>query len=278
VKKKYFMFCMTLSIVLLLSGCGKNQITQDETSYFLSANKEFYKKALGNPIDDTYVIEEETTTLEIWQSALEKCGAWNQQTAFTGSRLESLLSKADDEQLQKAISLWQEYYQEEVSQNRELYGSSGVIAGSMYTAISADVLIEKCRLTSFLLLSLEYELSGDVTFAENTATTDNGSEYPLSPQSFCIEYSSDFEEALSSYSINEKNRDELKRLIVETANKIEECFGHNFTEHTNKYVSFLDALYDIESDISKGSTLCIRLEENRLRLYATELLNIAYML
>jgi hypothetical protein len=138
--------------------------------------------------------------------------------------------------------------------------------------------IEKCRLTSFLLLSLEYELSGDVTFAESTATTDNGSEYPLSPQSFCIEYSSDFEEALSSYSTNEKNRDELKRLIVETANKIEECFGHNFTEHTNKYVSFLDALYDIESDISKGSNLCIRLEENRLRLYVTELLNIAYLL
>jgi len=252
--------------------------SSNENVYFLSTNSDFYEKAVCNPIEQKYVINEEAAPLEIWQSALEKCEAWNQQIDFTGSELERLLTKADYDQLQNAISLWHEYYQEEVYQNRELYGNNGMILGSMYTAISADVLIEKCKLTSFILFSQEYELSSNVSFIENTASTNNDSEYSLSPQSFCIEYSSDFEETLTSYSINEKNIDELEELIHETANKIEEKFGHDFTEHANKYVSFIQALYTIESDISEDSNLCLNLKENRLKLYATELLNIAYMI
>lgn len=252
--------------------------SSNQNAYFLSTKSDFYEKVACNPIDQKYVIDEEAAPLEIWQSALKKCEAWNQQIDFTGSQLERLLSKADYDQLQSAISLWHEYYQEEVYQNRELYGNNGMILGSMYTAISADVLIEKCKLTSFTLLSQEYELSSNVSFAENTTITNNDSEYSFSPQTFCMEYSSDFEETLISYSINEKNSDELEELIHETANKIEEKFGHDFTEHTNKYVSFIHALYTIENNISKDSNLCLILKENRLKLYAIELLNIVYMI
>lgn len=109
-------------------------------------------------------------------------------------------------------------------------------------------------------------------------TTDNDSQYSVLPQAFCIEYNSDFEETLSSYSINEKDSTQLEKLIHETANQIEEKFGHDFTEHTDKYVSFIQALYTIESDISKDSNLCLTVKENRLKLYATELINIEYML
>ena len=70
----------------------------------------------------------------------------------------------------------------------------------------------------------------------------------------------------------------MVELIHETANKIEEKFGHDFTEHTNKYVSFIHALYTIENDISEDDNLCLVLKENRLKLYAIELLNIVYML
>ena len=69
--------------------------------------------------------------------------------------------------MRDAISLWREYYQEEVYQNRELYGSDGRISGSMYTAVSADMLIERCKLASVALISQEYELSGHVSFAED---------------------------------------------------------------------------------------------------------------
>lgn len=290
-KNKYLIVCMVLTIFLAFSGCRKNEIPQEgitdnqderneqsENTYFLSLNSDFYETVACNPIDREYVIDGEAATLEIWQAVLKKCEAWNQQIAFTGSELEKLLNKVDYAHLQNAINLWQEYYQEEVYQNRELYGSNGMILGSMYTVISADVLIEKCKLTSCILLSQEYELSGNVSFAENTATTNNGSAYSLSPQSFCIEYSSDFEETLISYSINEKNSEELEELIHETANKIEEKFGHDFTEHADKYVSFIQALYAIENDISEDSNRCLRLKENRLKLYAIELLNLVYMM
>ena len=250
----------------------------NKDAYFLSSNSDFYEKVSCNPIDQTYVIDEEAAPLEIWQSALKKCKAWNQQIDFTSLKLESLLSKSDYESLQNAISLWHEYYQEEVEQNRELYGANGLIAGSMYTAISADVLIEKCKLTSFTLLSYEYALSNNVTFEENATTTNNDSNYSVSPQSFCIENSSDFEGMLSSYAINEKNINELEELIHETANKIEDKFGHDFLKHTNKYVSFIDTLYIIENDISKDSNLSLTLKQNRLKLYAIELINILYMI
>lgn len=267
-----------------------------ENTFFLSANPDFYEKAAYNSIDQKYVMNYEAPPLEIWQSALEKCEVWNQQIDFTGSQLEKLLSKADYEQLQYAIGLWHEYYQEELYQSRELYGNNGIILGSMYTALAGDLLIEKCRLVSFILLSQEYELSGNVTFAENTGAASNNSDDSFSPQSsciecgpdfeetlfpyslFCIEYSLDFEETLLSYSINEKNSDELEALIHEAANTIEETFGHDYAEHTDKYLSFVHALYTIESDISEDRDLCLLLKENRLRLCAVELLNIVYMM
>ena len=173
--------------------------------------------------------------------------------------------------LQNAISLWQEYYQEEVNQSRELYGPNALIGGSMYTAISGDLLIEKCRLTS-------YELSGNASFAVNAAAANNDSEYSFSPYSFFIEYTSDFEETLIPYSLNEKNSDELEALIHETANKIEEKFGHDFAEHTDKYISFIQALYTIENHISEDHNRCLTLKENRLKLCAIELLDIVYMI
>jgi hypothetical protein len=249
-----------------------------ESAYFLSTNHDFYEKAAFNPVDRNYVMDYEAAPPEFWKSALAKCEAWNQQIDFTGSELKGLLSKTDYDQLQNAISLWQEYYQEEVYQSRELYGPNAMIGGSMYTAISGDLLIEKCKLISFILLSQEYELSGNVSFAEDTAAASNDNDYSFSPQSFCIEYSSDFEETLIPYSINEKNSDELEALIHETATTIEETFGHDYAEHANKYVSFIHALYTIENHISEDSNQCLLLKENRLRLYAIELLNIVYMM
>ncbi len=249
-----------------------------EQAFILSANPDFYEKAASNPIDRNYVMDHEAAPLEIWKSALTKCEAWNQQIKFTGSRLESLLSEDDYAVLQNAISLWQEYYQEEVNQSRELYGPNALIGGSMYTAISGDLLIEKCRLTSFILLSQEYELSGNASFAVNAAAANNDSEYSFSPYSFFIEYTSDFEETLIPYSLNEKNSDELEALIHETANKIEEKFGHDFAEHTDKYISFIQALYTIENHISEDHNRCLTLKENRLKLCAIELLDIVYMI
>lgn len=303
-KNKCLLFCVPLIAFLALSGCGTEEVSQEDSpaqairdvnqdnakeqpdlpdessknAYFLSSDRDFYEKAACNPIDQNYIIDEEAAPLEIWQSALEKCEAWNQQIDFTASQLEGLLSKAGCAQLQDARRLWHEYYQEEVEQNRELYGSNGMIPGTMYTAISADVLIEKCRLAAFALLSQEYELSGNVSFAEDAAAANAEWEYSLSPQAFCVEYTSAFEETLASYSIGEKNSDELEELIDKTANKIEETFGHDFTEHANKYVSFIQTLYTIETDISEDGNLCLTLQKNRLELYLMELLNIAYML
>lgn len=296
--KRLVLLIVTGAIIFTFSSCAKDKVVEDmptidtnnviesvpvtqdvETDlYFLSVNSDFYEKVACNPIDQNYVIDAEAPTLEIWQSALTKCEAWNQQIDFTGSKLESLLSEEECEQLHNAISLWHEYYQAEVEQNRELYGSNGMIPGSMYTVTSADVLVEKCKLTSFALLSHEYELSGNVSFVEDTAVTDHESECLFLPQAFCIEYTPDFEEVLSSYSLNEKNSDELEGFICEIANKIEEKFEHNFTEHANKYVSFIHELYSIENGISEDVNRCLVLEENRLRLYAIELLNVLYML
>ena len=354
-KGRYFLYCLMLSTILVLSGCDKNEASQDkipgdlsltydsyteetttytenmideqmdeqtdeqlivqpndqngeqedgkphfqneqpieqdvenkssdilngsmEGTYFLSTKSDFFETLANNPIDQQYVIDEEANPLQIWQSALEKGNVWNQQIDFSVSKLENMLDSADFDQMKGAINLWHEYYQEEVEQNRELYGSNGMILGSMYTATSADVLMEKCRLTSFILLSLEYEMSGQVSYADATAMGNAGKEYSLLPQNFCVEYSSDFEENLTSYSINQIQNDELEKLIQETANKIEEKFGHDFTRHAEKYVSVIQALYTVENDISQDDRLSLAIKENRLKLYAVELLNIRYML
>ena len=249
----------------------------NENTYLLSANHEFYKKTLNNPIDRKYAIDEDASSLEILQSALKKCKAWNRQIVFTGSKLKKKLSKDSYVELQDALRFWHEYYQEEVDQNRELYGSMGLISGSMYTAISADILIEKCKLVSFSLLSEEYELTGNVSFAEKTKVENKAGKFSPTPQTFCIEYNSDFQKQLDSYSLNEKNTDELEKLIYETADKIEERFGHDFVEHSSKYVSFVHSLYMIENKISENRDLCLIVQKNRLKLYETELLNILYM-
>ena len=250
----------------------------NESNYLLSVNHEFYKKIINNPIDQKHEIDENASSLEIWQSALKKCNAWNRQIIFTGSELKKKLSKDSYAKLQDALSFWHEYYQEEVDQNRELYGSIGLIPGSMYTAISADILMEKCRLVSFTLLSEEYELTGNVSFVEKTKVENKTGEFSPTPQTFCIEYNSDFQKQLDSYSLSDKNSDELEKLIHETADKIEEKFGHDFVEHSSKYVSFVHSLCLVEKEISENSNLCLIIQKNRLKLYETELLNILYMI
>lgn len=323
-RNKNLILCITLIVLLALSGCGNNDVPQDtnnpsnqdqtannqenqddqddqndqndqddisntddtedvsngsyEDAYLLSTNSDFYGIIASNPIDQKYQFGDDATTLDIWEAAMQNCDAWNQQIDFTGAKLQGLLGGADYEQLQNAINLWHEYYQEEVDQNRDLYGLNGLIMGTMYTDISSGILVEKCKLTSLALLAQEYELSGNATFAEGDATAGNGSEYSISPGYFCIEYTSDFVESIASYSINDKNSDELETLIQNTASYIEDKFGHDFTAHANKYVSFIRTLYTVESGISDDSNLCHALEENRLKLYATELLNLQYMI
>ena len=297
-KRKYMLFFVALGMLFVLGACGNREVSKDdatyneevseqlsdsedhidENAYFISTNDDFYETIAGNPVDRKYVIEADAAPLEIWQLSLEKCEAWNQQIDFTVENLKDLLEKEDEEQLQKAIVFWHDYYQEEVEQNRDLYGNTGIILGSMYTATSADVLVEKCKLVSVSLLSLEYELTGKVSFKEDTTSADNGKEYSVLPEMFCIEYSSDFENTLSEYAINEKDSDEFVSLIQNTANKIEENFGHDFTEHANKYVSFIQTLYSVENDVSENQEQSLVLEKNRLKLYATELVNIKYML
>ncbi len=250
----------------------------NESNYLLSVNHEFYEKIINNPIDQKHEIDENASSLEIWQSALKKCNAWNRQIVFTGSELKKKLSKDSYAKLQDALSFWHEYYQEEVDQNRELYGSIGLIPGSMYTAVSADILMEKCRLVSFALLSEEYDLTGNVSFVEKTKDENRTGEFSLTPQTFCIEYNSDFQKQLDSYSLSDKNSDELEKLIHETANKIEERFGHDFVEHSSKYVSFVHSLCLVEKEISENSNLCLSIQKSRLKLYDTELLNILYMI
>lgn len=98
--------------------------------------------------------------------------------------------------------------------------------------------------------------------------------YEFSPESFCIEDVEEFENIAKQYSLDEKDVDELKELIISTAGGINPIYK----EHTKKYVKFIEGLYPIEFVLLNNEESCLLLEKNRLKLFAMEILNIDYMI
>lgn len=254
-----------------------------EDFYLLSVNEEFYENIALNPIVQKYEFGNGESTLDAVQKAFEACEAWNRQIDYTGAQLKGLLDDGEYVKLQEVINLWKEHYQEKVSLYQKLFGMNGMIPGSMYTEIATDMLADDSRLIACSLLSLEYELSQDIQFViqseEGNLNPENINWYGVSEESVCIEYSQDFKEILNSYSLDEKNSEELGLIISETAERIQEIIGDDFDfiSHVNKYVSLMNTLNEIEEQISTDSRYII-VKEKKLKLYATQLLNIEFML
>lgn len=270
----------TESIVESIVATEKSNII--ENPYLLSTSEDFYKLIASNLIDQKYEADSGEATLETVQRAYEACDVWNQQIDYTGAHLKSLLNDSECDKLQNVIDLWKDYYQEKVSIYQSLFGISGIIPGSLYKQISADILVEENRLMAFALLSLEYELSQDIQFVieneEDKANSESISRYDFSEENVCIEYCEDFEVMLDSYSLDEKNSEELELLISQTADMIQEKIGddNDFVSNVNKYVSIINTLNEIEEQVAADDRY-ITVKEERLRLYATQLLNIEYM-
>lgn len=246
----------------------------DGKSYFIAQSDEFYKLVIENPIDEKYVVDYSSTTMEVKEALIKKCEAWNKQSDYTVSKLEGVLKEAEYETIKNLVKLWREYYEEELGLNSALYGINGLISGSMYTGISMDVLETKCRFTAYILLSYEYELTGSISFAEGEMSDNKTDGYEFSPESFCIEDVEEFENIIKQYLLDEKDVGELKELIISTAGEIDPIYK----EHTKKYVKFIEGLYPIEFVLLNNEESCLLLEKNRLKLFAMEILNIDYMI
>ena len=244
------------------------------SSYFVTQSPKFYKWLAENPIDEKYVVDYSSTTMEVKEALIKKCEAWNKQSDYTVSKLEGVLKETEYETIKNLVKLWREYYEEELGLNSALYGINGLIPGSMYSGISMDVLETKCRFTAYILLSYEYELTGSISFAEGEMSDNKTDGYEFSPESFCIEDVEEFKNIIKQYSLDEKDVDELKELIISTAGEINPIYK----EHTKKYVKFIEGLYPIEFVLLNNEESCLSLEKNRLKLFATEILNIDYMI
>lgn len=305
VKGKMFcvrkMLAIILAMVIALCGCGKaeetgisqetdeesnvsqgvdenNDTTQDtdedndtsqdsnEYVYFLPADDSFYELIASNPINVNYEVDYDHP-MQTYVDSLDKTDGWNKQIDFTVEKLRSLLNESEYEELKAAVELWHEYYQEQRCINPELCGTSGLILGSMYTQTSAEALEAKCEFVANILLSWEYELTNEVSFSEEAVKPAESTEYKVSQAIFCIEYAN---WSIEPYSDAEK----LKTLISETAAEIEEEFGHEFAAHSDKFVSFIEKICDIEKSISDNEEQCNIIKANRLRLFATELWDI----
>lgn len=309
--RKYVVKLITLIILITLCGCARNKeesasigfesdsemeesssIESEEGSneedsvrgdlgsnvYFISKEDEFYRKIADNPIDASYIIDYEAPVMQIYIDLLKKCDVWNKQIDYTLVSLENKLDESTYNELKETVELWHEYYQEEREMNPSIYGWGGLIPGSMYTPISADILNEKTKYFSTILLSIEYEISNDVSFIEQEVPNSKNVEYSIGPWLFCAEYTSDFESSIEEYLIENMSNDNLETLINKKAESIEKSLGKEFSKHVNKCLSILERIYDIESIVLQDEEQCRIIGDNRLRLIVTELLNIEYLI
>lgn len=247
--------------------------------YFLTQDNSFFEKIAANPIDSKFAIDyDNETPLEIKETDIKKCEAWNNQIDFTEEKLKGLLNKDTYAELSSALSFWKDYYGQELDLNSDLYGDNGIIAGSMYTSASTDVLVEKSKMISTALLSIEFILSGDFTYVDGQSASSENETYSISPQNFCIEYSEDFENYINGLSLDSKDQASLESLISNTSMDIENTFGHNFSNHIDNYVLFIDTMSTVYNEISNDESLNQSIEINWLKLYAIDLLNLKYLM
>lgn len=251
--------------------------TLNPDEYIISKNEEFYELIKSNPIDANYVVTYDAP-MQTYMEALLKCEAWNRQIDYTVDVLKAYLSESDYEELKAAVELWHEYSQEEIFMNRELYGTGGLILGSMYTPIFGVNHAEKCKFMAVALLSLEYEVTNSISFLEKTTAEAEGEEYVVLPWRYCIEYVDEFEETLEESLPDSLSEEEVCNVIIEQAGKIEDDFGHDYKAHIEKLVTLTDKLYNVECAVSKDPERCEIVKHNRFRIFATELLNIEWMI
>ena len=245
--------------------------------YIISKNEEFYELIKSNPIDANYAVTYDAP-MQTYMEALLKCEAWNRQIDYTLDVLKAHLSESDYEELKAAVALWHEYSQEEIYMNRDLYGTDGLILGSMYTPIFGINHVEKCKFMAVALLSLEYELTNKISFIEEATAEVAGEEYVILIQKYCIEYVDEFEETLDESLPDSLSEEEVRNVLNKQAGKIEDDFGHDFKAHIDKLVTLADKLYNVECAVSKNPERCGIIKYNRLRIFATELLNIEWMI
>lgn len=246
-----------------------------DLAYMLSKDKEFYEFIKSNPIDANYPVSDDGT-MQTYMTALLKCEAWNNQIDYTVEKLKAQLTENYYEELQAAVTLWHNYCQEEIYMNRDLYGSDGVIMGSLYTQLFAWVIQEKCQYMATLLWSMEYELTNSISFMEEATGEGEYSELEISPRLFCFEFDSGLEEAVETSLPDSISADKVCEVMRETASRIDDSFGHEFKDHVEGLISLIDKLCDVEIAVSQDEKYCKTIQDNRLRLFATELLHIEY--
>ncbi|MCR5374949.1 MAG: hypothetical protein K6E39_06255, partial [Lachnospiraceae bacterium] len=150
------------------------------------------------------------------------------------------------------------------------------IMGSLYTQLFAWVIQEKCQYMATLLWSMEYELTNSTSFMEEATGEGEYSELEISPRSFCFEFDSGLEEVVETSLPDSISADKVCEVMRETASRIDDSFGHEFKDHVEGLISLIDKLCDVEIAVSQDEKYCKTIQDNRLRLFATELLHIEY--
>lgn len=185
--KKIYLSFLGMLLVVFCCSCHRGQqeerVSEMKASEKLmsdmaviSADGEFYNIIANNPIDKEFLSEDVGSEQRI-RAAVARRNQWNAEIEHTFDILEGFLSEEDYQSLVLAYEAWQQYLQNTISVEQNLFyiGSSyknenGDIIGVNDTypqVIEAATL--RTRSYAVELMSIEYAFTGNVEFAMNAA-------------------------------------------------------------------------------------------------------------
>ncbi len=187
VKLKIYFSLFGILLAFFCCSCQRGQqeegISEMTTSEILmndmaviSVDWEFYNIIANNPIDKAFVSEDVGSELRI-QAAVACRNQWSAEIEHTLEILEGFLSEEDYQLLVLAYEAWQQYLQNTISVEQNLFyiGSpyknqkEDIIGGNDTYPQVMEAAVLRTRNYAVELMSIEYAFTGNVEFAMDAA-------------------------------------------------------------------------------------------------------------
>ncbi len=249
-----------------------------DSEVFVSDESGFYDNMAVAVVDTKIAASKENNSLD----AVRRI--WNERIIYAADNIRnSELGEEDKEKLDEILRAWEKYDEEIMLMDKGLYGTNGIVPGSMYKDMLSDYVMTDYELIGGAFLSWEYELLGKnsmklVTLDEKEDLSSvNWSDF--SEKEVVMEYDSDFADMISDYNPEKSDDKDYYSYSKEICSWLDDKTGSmlGYEQYIDDYYSLICSMADFEGSIV-GNENAAKIKTIRMKFMFLKLSNAEYLM
>ncbi|RKM56356.1 hypothetical protein D6853_06070 [Butyrivibrio sp. X503] len=249
-----------------------------DNKVFISKETDFYANMELATVDTVIAVENEDESPE----AVRKI--WDERIKNVADNIKSgNVSKETQEKLDEVLIAWEKYDEEIILLDKGLYGTNGIVPGSMYKDMLTDHVMTEYEMIGGAFLSWEYELLGANSMKLNVLS--EGSDLSnvhwsdFSDKSVVMEYDSDFEAMLGEYDPESADTEDYYSFSKELCSQLDEKTDSElgYEQYVDDYYTLICSMANLEKSISDDET-AEYIKTIRMKVLFLKLLNAKFLM